>query len=83
METLTIRHFPEEMEQLPVDPENLNRVLLSGLFEEKAKTAEGERPFYTFIPENLEYDQQCLVIAPPAQAVCGSLRKKNSCSCFS
>ena len=68
METLTIRHFPEEMEQLPVDPENLNRVLLSGLFEEKAKTAEGERPFYTFIPENLEYDQQCLVIAPPAQA---------------
>ena len=32
METLTIRHFPEEMEQLPVDPENLNRVLLSGLF---------------------------------------------------
>ena len=33
METLTIRHFPEEMEQLPVDPENLNRVLLSGLFE--------------------------------------------------
>ena len=38
METLTIRHFPEEMEQLPVDPENLNRVLLSGLFEEKAKT---------------------------------------------
>ena len=68
METLTIRHLPEEMEQLPVDPENLNRVLLSGLFEEKAKTAEGERPFYTFIPENLEYDQQCLVIAPPAQA---------------
>ena len=68
METLTIRHFPEEMEQLPVDPENLNRVLISGLFEEKAKTAEGERPFYTFIPENLEYDQQCLVIAPPAQA---------------
>ena len=68
METLTIRHFPEEMEQLPVDPENLTRVLISGLFEEKAKTAEGERPFYTFIPENLEYDQQCLVIAPPAQA---------------
>ena len=33
METLTIRHFPEEMEQLPVDPQNLNRVLLSGLFE--------------------------------------------------
>lgn len=67
MEALKIQHFPEEMEQFPVDPMHLNRVPVSGLFEERARTAAGERPFYTYIPKDLEYDQQCLVIAPPAE----------------
>ena len=68
MEALKVQHFPEEMEQFPVDPMHLNRVPVSGLFEEEAKVASGKRPFYTYIPKDLEYDQQCLVIAPPADA---------------
>lgn len=66
MAKLTVQHYPEKMGDLPVDYRHLKRVLVNGLFEEQAKTASGPRPYYAYIPENLDYCQRCLVVCPPA-----------------
>lgn len=66
MSELTVGAFPEDMSQLPVDFAHPNRTLVHGCFQEKVTVQGAERVFYTFIPENLEYCQPCLVVAPPS-----------------
>lgn len=66
MEKLTIQEFPSRMCDLAVDPMHINRTLMHGFFRQEVKTGEIMRPFYTYITEDLEYGQRCLVVAPPA-----------------
>ncbi len=63
---MKVSQFPANMGEVPVDLEHPNRTLLSGLFEEKVKTAYGLRTFLTYIPEGLEYCQPCVVAALPS-----------------
>lgn len=66
---MKIQTFPSVMADLPVDLAHPNRVLISGLFRETA-VVNGERhEFLTFIPEDLEYDSQCLIVALPSGVV--------------
>lgn len=66
MGELTVRPLPEDMSRLPVDLAHPNRTLLHGCFQERVALRGEERVFYTYIPEDLEYCQPCLVVAPPS-----------------
>ena len=66
---MKIQTFPSVMADLPVDLAHPNRVLISGLFRETAVVNGERREFLTFIPEDLEYDSQCLIVALPSGVV--------------
>lgn len=66
MGKLTIQPLPAEAAKLPVDFMHPNRTLISGLFREAVAVRGVQRYFLTYIPENLEYCQPCLVAVPPA-----------------
>lgn len=66
MEKLLLQEFPLDMSALPVDLEHPNRTLIHGCYRETAKVRGQEREFITYIPENLEYCQPCLVVVPPS-----------------
>lgn len=68
MDQLTISALPDDISQTPVDFAHPNRTLLSGCFQERLTCNGKERGFYTYIPENLEYCQPCLVAVPPSDA---------------
>ena len=63
---MEIREFPKNMADIPVDLSHPQRVLVSGLFQDHVTVNGEERPFLTYIPENLEYTKPCLVAALPA-----------------
>jgi poly(3-hydroxybutyrate) depolymerase len=63
---MDVKRFPEKMGDLPIDFSNPKRTLVSGLFEEKAKVNGSLRGFLTYIPEDLDYCQPCLVAAIPS-----------------
>lgn len=58
--------FPEKMAVFQMDFVHPNRSLINGCFEETVWVNGSDRSFLTYIPENLEYCQPCLVVAPPA-----------------
>ena len=58
--------FPSCMADLEVDLMHPNRTLVHGLFEEHTLVHGTPRRFLTYIPENLEYCQPCLVTAIPS-----------------
>lgn len=66
MGELTVHPLPREGASLAVDFSRPNRTLIHGCFLEKVTCGEEEREFYTYIPQDLEYCQPCLVVAPPA-----------------
>lgn len=68
MKHLTVQEFPEKMCELPVDFSHPNRSLIHGCFQEKVSVHGKDRYFLTYIPENLENCQPCLVAAPPSDA---------------
>jgi hypothetical protein len=63
---MDIKRFPEKMGDLPIDFSNPKRTLISGLFQETAKVGGQPRKFLTYIPEDLDYCQPCLVAAIPS-----------------
>ena len=63
---LTIKKFPEDRSGIPIDKDNLNRCLFSGLYEETVEVNGKVRSFYTYLTPDLEYDSNCVIIAPPA-----------------
>lgn len=63
---MDVKRFPKKMGDIPIDFSNPKRTLVSGLFEEKAKVNGSLRRFLTYIPENLDYCQPCLVAAIPS-----------------
>ena len=63
---MEIREFPGNMADFPVDLSHPQQVLVSGLFQDHVTVNGEERPFLTYIPENLEYTKPCLVAALPA-----------------
>lgn len=67
MKERKIQNFPENMSALPVDFAHPNRTLIHGCFLEKVIVQGMERSFLTYIPENLEYCQPCLVVVPPSR----------------
>lgn len=62
---LQVQPIPTNMESYPVDPTQLRRCLISGLFEEQVEAGGKLRTFYTYLKPGLVYDQPCLVVAPP------------------
>ena len=60
-----IKLFPNDMSALEIDRDNMKKCLVSGLFREEVSTDGGRRSFYTYLTPGLEYNQRCLVIAPP------------------
>jgi len=64
---LTIKKFPEDRSNIPIDKANLNRCLFSGLYEESVEVNRQTRKFYTYLTPNLEYDRNCVIIVPPAE----------------
>lgn len=68
MDHFTVREFPKNVSELPVDFEHPNRSLLHGCFRETVSVQGKDRHFLTYIPENLENCRPCLVVAPPSDA---------------
>ena len=62
---LQVQPIPTNMESFPVDPTQLRRCLISGLFEETVEAGGQLRTFYTYLKPGLTYGQPCLVVAPP------------------
>lgn len=63
---MNIQSFPSVMADIPVDLAHPNRTLIAGLFQEYALVNGEKRGFLTYIPKDLEYDSQCLVVAVPS-----------------
>lgn len=63
---MNVQTFPSVMADLPVDLDHPNRTLISGLFRESAPFNGTKREFLTYIPKDLDYDSQCLVVAVPS-----------------
>ena len=61
-----LKQMPDDMSKLPVDPEHLNRVLINGYFQQHVMVRGEKRRFITYIPEEMDNCQPCLVVAPPA-----------------
>ena len=64
---MNVQTFPSVMADLPVNLDHPNRTLISGLFRESAPVNGTKREFFTYIPKDLDYDSQCLVVDPLAQ----------------
>ncbi len=64
---LTIKPLPENMAAFPVDPAHLNRALINGCFRETVQVAEKTRSFLSYLPDEIEYCQRCIVVCPPAE----------------
>ena len=62
---MSVKKFPEDMEQFTVDPSNMKKCLVHGFFREEVEVSGIKRTFYTYITEGLLYNQPCLVIVPP------------------
>lgn len=67
MVNLALNQLPEDMTRLQVDPEHLNRVLISGCFEQHLIVNGITRKFIVYLPKDIENDQQCIIIAPPSR----------------
>ncbi|MBR6208163.1 MAG: hypothetical protein IKQ69_04120 [Oscillospiraceae bacterium] len=65
---MEIKRFPQDMSTLPVDRQDANRCLLSGLFEERLKPENGSRVFYTYLIPGLHYDRPVLMLVAPSGA---------------
>lgn len=63
---LTIKPLPQNVSELPVDFEHLNRALIQGCFREETIVAGKTRSFISYLPENIEYCQRCIVVCPPS-----------------
>ena len=63
---MNVQTFPSVMADLPVNLDHPNRTLISGLFRESAPVNGTKREFFTYIPKDLDYDSQCLVVAVPS-----------------
>ena len=68
-----IKMFPDDMSALEIDRDNMKKCLVSGLFREEVSTDGGRRSFYTYLTPGLEYNQRCLVIAPPDDVPAGTV----------
>lgn len=53
------------MSDLAIDPSDMKKCLVSGLFEERVNVDGRERKFYTYLAPGLSYNRPCLIIAPP------------------
>ncbi|WP_215697051.1 PHB depolymerase family esterase [Clostridium sp. MCC353] len=62
----TIKKFPEDKSSFPIDKTNMNRCLFSGLYEETVEIRGKTRVFLTYLTPGLEYDKNCVIIAPPS-----------------
>jgi len=63
---LTLKELPKNMSELPVDLAHPNRALISGCFREEVQVNGRSRSFISYLPEELEYCQRCIVVCPPA-----------------
>ncbi|MCI6885903.1 MAG: hypothetical protein MR868_01435 [Lachnospiraceae bacterium] len=63
---LTIKPLPQNMSKLPVDFRHPNRALIQGCFREEVEVAGQTRNFISYLPENIEYCQRCIVVCPPS-----------------
>ena len=62
---LEVKLFPKDMGAIEIDPSNIKKCLVSGLFKEEVEVQGKKRYFYTYLTPDLEYNRCCLVIAPP------------------
>lgn len=62
---LKVKEMPKNMSEFAVDCKNLNGVFLSGAFEEYIEIDGNKRSFITYIPENMQNCNPCIVVAVP------------------
>jgi len=65
---LTIQSLPEKMSEIPLDWAHLNRALINGCFRETVQVGDQARSFLSYLPDEIEYCQRCIVVCPPAAA---------------
>ncbi len=63
---LELKVLPERMSDFEVDMNQTNRTLISGCYQEYVQLGDGKRGFVTYIPENIENCQPCIVVAIPS-----------------
>lgn len=64
---LTIKKFPQDKSNLPIDKAHMNQCLFSGLYEERVEVNGKTRRFLTYLTPQLEYDHDCIIVAPPSK----------------
>lgn len=64
---LTVKKFPEDKSSIPIHKGHMNQCLFSGLYEETAEAGGKTRRFLTYLPPELEYDRDCIIVVPPAK----------------
>lgn len=63
---LTVKIFPKDKSGIAIDKTHMNQCLFSGLYEETVEVDKKMRRFLTYLTPDLEYDQNCVIVAPPS-----------------
>lgn len=61
---MEVKHFPEDMGSIAVNPQAVRSCLVSGLFEEHVEVNGVRRRFFTYLKPGLAYNQRCLILVP-------------------